>query len=328
MTNGAGWVPEIQQRIRIIIDEAERTRDWATSVGLPHTQVERMLKPYSDMLESLHTDDLQLARLLDEAEFVVGVEGTFFKYGSTPISTMVSLLQNTKKQVLGRLRAKSGSSSKRIPKSFELNLVGFAKGSLYVGFGAPDSNQEGLFGESDPLTIAVKDALQTLSITSELVSQHKNIDEIAEFIPDPAIRDAAIQAVQHLAPNSRSGSTRVFITGKSIHGKRVELTKDDKSYALEIVKKPRKVSREVVYLGKIREIDLDQRRFELREVDGLDTDVRCVYEQEFDAMARDWLDRNVDVRGQCEFDYEGRPRLLFVESVRVIAQSKAQELFN
>jgi hypothetical protein len=68
--------------------------------------------------------------------------------------------------------------------------------------------------------------------------------------------------------------------------------------------------------GRVRSIDLDLRRFDLRRIGGGEQpDLRCIYPAEFDAAARNWLDRLVVVRGRVE-TYHGAARLLQVESVR------------
>ncbi len=67
--------------------------------------------------------------------------------------------------------------------------------------------------------------------------------------------------------------------------------------------------------GRVRSIDLDLRRFDLRRIDGGNLpDLRCIYPASFDLPAKKWLDATVTVRGQVE-TYQGAARLLQVQSV-------------
>ena len=71
----------------------------------------------------------------------------------------------------------------------------------------------------------------------------------------------------------------------------------------------------VEFRGRVRAIDLDLRRFDLRRIDsGNLPDLRCIYPDTFDAPARKWLDATVVVRGHVE-SYQGAARLLQVQSV-------------
>jgi len=71
--------------------------------------------------------------------------------------------------------------------------------------------------------------------------------------------------------------------------------------------------------GRVRAIDLDLRRFDLRRIDGGNLpDLRCIYPANFDAPAKKWLDATVVIRGQVE-TFQGAARLLQVQSVEEIS---------
>jgi hypothetical protein len=79
------------------------------------------------------------------------------------------------------------------------------------------------------------------------------------------------------------------------------------------------LSRETIELrGRVRAVDLDVRRFDLRRVDEDQPDLRCIYPATLDARAKHWLDAIVTVRGQVE-TYQGVARLLQVQSVEEVA---------
>lgn len=340
-TQDSQWVPEIHHRIQVILAEIESTRAWGRAAGFSEQQIASMVDGYNQTLEGLYTSDLQLARLLDDSDLVVGVQGDEAKFTGSPISVITDLLENTKRQIISVARSLNEAAGKKFPKSFEPTFVGIAPGSIYVGVNAPKSNEQPgtLFGEQDPLIDSVRTALKSIGIVSRLISENQDIDEIAIAIPDPVLRDATLRAVQSFAPRARSGIDKVIIAGRSVpHSKlpareqsNVTLTVNNREQAKEMVKKPRKTSQHRTFIGEVREIDLDQRRFDVRRVEfnGLYISIKCVYEEKFDVLANRWLDQIVVVSGTTEENSEGMPRLLYVDSVRVEAnRNSSNALFN
>jgi hypothetical protein len=80
-------------------------------------------------------------------------------------------------------------------------------------------------------------------------------------------------------------------------------------------------SRETIekYVGTVREIDLDARRFELRQIVGVPKEeIRCAYLELHDAEAKNWLDRKVQVSGPVVRDSKGTVRMLQVSLLETI----------
>ena len=152
------------------------------------------------------------------------------------------------------------------------------------------------------------------------VTQHINepnaYDLIRSEFADPKLRDAALSAVGQLAPSGRRGVSSLEIGGRALQkGAWRLLTPQTRLQVRAWLEQPL-LSNEVVELrGRVRAIDLDLRRFDLRRIDGGHLpDLRCIYPASFDAPARRWLDATVVVRGQVE-TYQGAARLLQVQAV-------------
>jgi hypothetical protein len=67
-------------------------------------------------------------------------------------------------------------------------------------------------------------------------------------------------------------------------------------------------------------VDLDNRRFELRNIDDdhILHDVRCIYgEKVREVNARKWLGESVLVQGRVQRDPDGRPRLMRLRHITV-----------
>ena len=323
MTHIDAWSSEIQHRIKTILAAIEGSKDWGRMMGLSEAQLSSFTAEYDQMLEELYTDDLQLAHLLDEADLVIGAKGPSADMKGAPLSLVASLIDMTRREVNGVVRAISSARGKRMPKAYEPAFVGLARGSIYIGVNAPEGG-EGIFPD-DPMLKAVKTAMQSIKVVSKLVAEESDIDTIAAIVPDPAVRDAALKAVQNLSPNGRSGVDQVIIGGSAteiggtISDGTAVLTKNSRTSARDMSKKPRKESETGEFKGEVREIDLDSRRFELRRISGLDESIsiRCVYPDKFVKTAHKWLDQFITVSGIYERDSEGFPRLMHVETVRV-----------
>jgi hypothetical protein len=125
-----------------------------------------------------------------------------------------------------------------------------------------------------------------------------------------------LSAVGQLAPSGRRGVSSLEIGGRSMpDGKWRLLTPETRLQVRSWLDRP-VLSNEVVELrGRVRAIDLDLRRFDLRRIGGGNLpDLRCIYPATFDFPAKKWLDATVVVRGQVE-TYQGAARLLQVQNI-------------
>ena len=188
---------------------------------------------------------------------------------------------------------------------------------------------------ADPLFTASRQALTTLGAVTQHINEPNAYDLIRREFADPKLRDAALSAVGQLAPSGRRGISSLEIGGRALpQGRWRLLTPETRLQVRAWLEQP-VVSNEVVELrGRVRAIDLDLRRFDLRRVDeGNLPDLRCIYPDSFDVPAKKWLDATVVVRGHVE-TYQGIARLLQVQSVEeyelsisgiVVFDSKFQE---
>jgi hypothetical protein len=132
-------------------------------------------------------------------------------------------------------------------------------------------------------------------------------------IEDPAERDAVIGVVHRLSPSGKIGVRELELYGRGASTS-VALTIETRRTARSILSKPlEKLPDTIELIGTIREVDVDQQRFELRNVEGR-PNVRCAFD--FDVEETRWLiDRRVRVKGRPEYDrrFKGQVRLLWVD---------------
>ena len=75
------------------------------------------------------------------------------------------------------------------------------------------------------------------------------------------------------------------------------------------------------FVGVVREIDLDAKRFEIRHVADVGA-IRCVYGPHMEEQARQVLDKRVRVDGQYETLPNRKPRLIEVSAMDVLVEEQ------
>lgn len=77
---------------------------------------------------------------------------------------------------------------------------------------------------------------------------------------------------------------------------------------------PAKVAKVVraEFVGTIRELDLDEKRFMLRNIDGYSNEIRCTHELD-EADAQKLMNRRMRVSGTAELSRAGQVSLLWVD---------------
>jgi hypothetical protein len=176
-------------------------------------------------------------------------------------------------------------------------------------------------GEEDPLYRAAREAIRTIGLVKKHVAEG-NLDRLAEAVPDAKVRDTALSAIQNLTPTGRQGINSVNLAGRQVG---TELGSKALTPALRDTIRQRLehpisiVGEEVTFIGDVREIDLDARRFELRHIENMEAnDVRCSYVEQTDEEASQWLNNHVRVHGIVERDAGGKARLLEVASIEIL----------
>lgn len=161
-----------------------------------------------------------------------------------------------------------------------MNFVGLARGSLFVGFSAADS------GEDAQLT---KRAVALIGEASALISKDASLEQVASAFNDPAERDIAVAAIRQLSPSGKSGLSEVDLFGREIP-KSVQLTTQTRRHARMLMAQPAPtlIQEDAEFIGTVREVDLDEHRFDLRNIDGYPFDVRCARELDEQAHQGAW----------------------------------------
>jgi hypothetical protein len=277
--------------------------------------------PYYRLLDEIYEQDMPVARALDASDLLLHLDGEGLQTASPRLSLVTGIMGDVRKQVGAMIKTLVSSINEAVelPRDIELGLSSFAQGSLYLGFSLPEPGAGYIVLEGDPFFAASQQALTTLGAVTEHINEPNAYELIQREFADPKLRDAALSAVGQLAPSGRRGVSTMEIGGRAMpKGKWRLLTPETRQQVRAWLEQP-VMSRETLELrGRVRAVDLDLRRFDLRRLDENFPDLRCIYPASLDARAKHWLDAVVVVRGQAEM-YQGAARLLQVVSVEEVS---------
>lgn len=324
------WTEAVERKAAIIHSQMAVARQLAISNNhLP----DDIAAPYLELLRSLYAEEFPFAQLTDASDLVARYSGPAVDVRDPTVSVVISVFSELREQVRSIAKSIIGLSTDqpvRWPSHLDPHLAGITHGSLIVGISvapptlADQRAQLELAGVSDAVLGSVRDAVRTLSTVARYVSDSSVAPGLREAVQDPAVRDTVLVAARRLAPTGRRGidSVSLFST-EEVEAEPSQLTPKARAAIGEELKKPMLVAASGTFEGVVREIDLDARRFEIRGVAG-NGSLRCIYAERHDALVREALDARVRVQGSYEVAPGGRPRLIAVDSISLIARPPVQ----
>lgn len=323
------WVEQLHAKASIVHDQIMAAKEMHKLSGADTSGI---AATYWQLLEKLYTEDLPFARLLDTSDILLHAEGPDACDVLPTLHAVNWLCQTAEKQL--KLLAKatfdlSDADASRLSKNIDLRLTGLAPGSIYAGFRLQEPESSSLFdSETEPVFTLIKDTISRLPDIPGFIGDETISAGIREAIPDSAIRDAMLNAAMHLAPSGRIGIHTVELSSPLTHRPKAELSQRERIVIREALKRPKLTSPKTgSFIGQIREIDLDAKRFHLRGIKDCGT-LRCILpdhykESDYKAILGDMT----KITGSYEEDKNGKPRLLLVENIERIPQPK-QELLD
>jgi hypothetical protein len=334
LTEHQSWDSVLDHKARILYAQlAELHRD-VFEHGGDDELLEEMSGPYIELLKSMYAEDYPLAKAIAESDLLISLEGPAINRDSPRVSIITGVFSRVKTQVTKVAKAVAQiAEMKGTPDEMDLGLSAFAKGSLILGFTLPSTEelserqgQSSLF--ADQYYRAAREAIKTIGLVTQHVTEGRSLDELSEIVPDIKVRDTTLLAIKEFAPTGRSGISSVRISGKEIEG--LDLNRPLTPAIREVVQKrlqhpvtahaERGTEPPVTLVGDVREMDLDTHRFDLRHIENLEvSDVRCSYLDASEEEAKQWLSRHVRVTGVVERDAAGKVKLLeMTEPIEVL----------
>jgi hypothetical protein len=323
----ANWSEELEFKAKLLHEQLASLRSWVEEAEGDEEMLDALSSPYYELLEEIYEDDLPLARAVERSDLLLRYQGPAVEVQHPKLSLLASVFSDVRIQV-GRV-AKSiagiSESKQRLPEQMDLNLAALARGSLYVGYALPSTpdpsgvEQTALF-EDESLYEATREAVRVLGVITKHVSAGASFEEVSELVDDPKVLDTTLSAIENLSPSGRKGVQSIRVSIKELPELDTgTLSFDTRSQVRQWLEDPNRGEEYGSFTGTVREIDLDARRFELRQLDNEETQsIRCSYGEDWQDAARDWLDQQVRVYGRTEKDSSGRVRFINTEQVEFL----------
>ena len=321
------WTEAVEAKARIIHGQLAAACVLAERNGASPDDIAR---PYLELLRSLYRDEFAFAQLVDTSDLVARFVGPAVSRSDPTVTTVTGVFNTLRNQIRQIAKSIVGlSSDERVawPSDLDPHLSGLTHGSLVVGISihSPERDvdegkgQTAIPGVSQEIFESVRGAVRSIATVAHHVRGNR-IDEfgIESSFPDPAVRDTVMVAASKLAPTGRRG-----IEGVSFYGPEeteVEaplLTARSRKMLNHALGSPIRVTGHDSFEGVVRAIDLDARRFHIREVEHIGG-LRCMYGPGEHETAKTALDRRVRVSGSYEVTESQKPRLIAVSSIELL----------
>lgn len=315
------WRENLDLQARRLHQQIAATQRLVIDAGGSEEQLTQACAPYYQLLDRLYTEDLPLANAMDSSDLLLHLDGSGLQTVNPRLSLVAGVFGDVRKQVSTMIKTLAGAMHETLtlPKEIDLGLCSFARGSLYLGFSLPEPGENYKFLSGDPLVAASREALHTIGALTGDLDRVDAYEKVVTDFPDPLLRDAGLTAVAHLAPSGRRGIETVDLTGNCLPDKRWRhLTLETRQRVKTWLDKPVLGTESVTLVGTVREIDLDARRIELRQIESNElASLRGIYPAGYDRTAKSWIDRRVRLTGKVE-SFQGKPRLMQVDQLDVI----------
>ena len=315
-------VNHLHHRATLLLQQIAMAMQAQSSQGV---DMSGFIASYQRKLQEVYSEELPLAILRDTSDIILHVEGPAARHHAAGSGMVAWLCGEAEKRIrqLGMSAIKTnGSSAESAESDLRVLLNGLAPGSLYLGFSV-DSAQRMAVQQQDALALpdgdvmaSIRGAVRTLLLVQQFVEDESINPAISEAIADAQVRDASLMAAYHLSPTGRRGIHTIEISAPGSRQIPAAFTNRERVVLREsALRTP--VMRAVAsgtFVGELREVDLDAKRFHLRNVPGIGG-IRCVLGNLNADTARKLIGHGVRVSGEYEADADGKPRLMRVQTV-------------
>lgn len=316
------WIDSVEHKARIIHEQLAVAQSLARQNG---ASADEISKPYLELLRRLYEEEYTFAQLADSSDLIARFAGPAVSESDPTVTIVTSVFSDLRNQIRGIAKSIVGlSDAKRLrwPSELDPHLSGLAHGSLVVGISIPKPSEEEVTeqqlipGISDQIYESVISAVRSLSTVAHYIGDTDISDDIVKQFPDPAIRDTVMVAASRLAPSGRKGIDSLSLYGPDQEEQPSILTTKSRRILNHALSKPVRKRGTGSFEGTVREIDLDARRFEIRQVRGAGT-IRCIYDSTMDQIVRNILDAQIKVHGDYEALDNEKPRLIGVSAIDI-----------
>lgn len=248
--------------------------------------------------------------ITQQAEFWMRLEGPDMQLGDAPssiVTTMLDILRVGIQTVAEFLQRGSVSArpTAEIKKACDLRILEWIPGSVQVGLRLPDSTPA-LIADAT-LQGQVRNALRLYMKTAAWAGSDDDVQSLEDGIPGTEERRLLLNQVSRLIPRPRGALEAVELYGREVAQQRVRLKRDTRHRIRRAITQTFE-EQTITAEGVLREIDLDQRTFIVRQPGG-PGETRCSIDEDADDLiniAKYALDHHVVVTGEQRRDLTRR----------------------
>lgn len=221
-------------------------------------------KPYINKIQDLRAqidEYLGISQVNTNYDLVVRVAGENIGFGQAPISVVANTLKNFKTAMLSIAKNVHGypdveSLPSNIRSQFDLIFSGSFSGSIQLGLKMP-YHQLSLFENN------LEEVTTILETGLKWVSSNGSDIELEEVIPNKELRVEVLKGILKLTPSKTNNIQSLHIYGEMVSGEyRLDMNSREK---IKSYFNDEEDTYQVV--GIIREIDLDKKKFILRNLE-------------------------------------------------------------
>lgn len=260
------------------------------------------------------------------SDLVIGLEGQSVRFGEVPASLVIRVLDTFRRGLQSLLEMKqshdatqrtSGRRKQWIERLCDPPIVGLAPGSVQIHLGEPDTGE--LFTQEDRQLYRAGIDLLVAGLAWASGDDERAANELASA---PEMRHELLTVVRKLVP-PRSGLVEaVSFQGRAIGaGRSFRLTQATRSRVDAELKRIATTVEQTEVTGTIREVDLDQNTFILRERDGGLPNLECEYDERDEADVIAYLNQKVLIAGTMRTSTKAKRQTMEVETIEAQAPS-------
>src|SRR5205807_190521 len=214
-----------------------------------------------------------------DADVWLRLQGNDLTWPDAPTSVVTAFLDAFRKGVqvvaefmaTGQLTTRPTSDLKR---ACDLRVVGFETGSLKIGMRLPEPDEEALPASDAEAPLAERALSEYLQVAS-WVAAEQEAPTLEVSIPDAQRRRILLNALKPLVPRPRGEVESLEISGRLVPARRpIRLTRETNERTTRAIDRTAAAEETRTYTGDLREFDLDNRSFILRNAGDVE-EIRC-----------------------------------------------------
>jgi len=291
-------------------------------------------KPYVEEIDRLRGEIDEYTGIVSAQEgsvpLWIRIKGPNIEGGAIPLTLLSGFLNEFK---LGVQRIAEYSERSVIrdagrPMQELRDLCNFrvrvASGSVRIGVIFP-SQYEQTTVTGDVIRNPAKEAVRTMLSAISWADGASRMKDLERLLPDATTRVLVLHELSRIGPRKGGEISSVEFRGRMLSDRRTGVLLNERSIGRIINAFDDWISPTTVReTGVLREIDLDQNRFILRNRPDGKKELRCMFAEDAEEEAKNAIDKHVQVMGTLHYDRKGRPHHLEVSQISVSGRTKVE----